>query len=954
MSFEIDLNKIKYNPTLIQSKILNSIEENSDGNITFTDPTNPFLMLMEANIDLTNSALQESISNLRKNYSSLAIRPADLYHHLSDIEMVNVFAIPAEATMLFTVNLNDLIDNGYEEEDKYIMSIPEYSTITVSNTKFTTLNDIKITYYKSSKKAYIEQMISDDDLSIKDLGVLRNDIIKDNNDNEWIVFETMIKQLERFTVEDNIIKGMGFQKEVEFADQYHYSIVYIKNPNTGNEWMKINTTHSDIVFDPEKPTVHVKVMDNHVLYTVPELYLLNNTISGLIRIVVYSSKGELTLNINKFPMDDFSLLLGNTAKNNYTAVTPNIVTLTSSNHVVDGGRNQRTMEELRSIIINNTTGKNEAPITSNELKEYASYNGFYIDKVLDVITDRYFIATKNIPEPINKKIKSKMDVFINKTEFVLSDYLMNDYVNIVDSTTAVIRSGATFINENNKVRMLSNAKYEYLKNLNNEPLVLELLNNKYFYTPFYYITSIIDGITTSRVFDFDVPKLDNLRILSKINGDISVNIDKFTTYSTNKGFTIIFTVLGNELFSKIPTDNVKAQLSIKMSNTEDRVYFYATMERVTGYLKFEIDTNFFVNDDNELMLLNGNKELIVANIDLETDLEVILYTNSETVNRTKYGVTDEIVYDLDVNRMALSKETVSVTFGKELKYLWNSVNTDYTDRKYKLYDTDIPMRYTEDIYDMDIEDGSFFDAVDTDGDGVCDKLEYKLIHEKGDIVKDSEGNELYIHRKGDPVLDDKGNPVIDGVSGIVRYIDILMLEHEYRLDTSVLYSDYKETINDLLRLYIDKYMNDLNEKMLDNTTVFYSPSRSNSNAVLTVGAKKYVTNQFVSPVVTLYVSENSPINNDKLSYLKSIVGIIIHGHLDNGVVNINDIKEDIKKSFGTSLKGVKLTNLDGGHDFEMFNIENNTSRLTIKKKIMYDVKKEINIEYDIDLRIYTV
>ncbi len=948
---KIDLEEIRFNPVKIQRNVLDAIEINAEANITLTDPTNPFLMLMEANISLTNDALNENVVNLRRTYPSLATKATDLYHHISDIEAINMYAVPSKAVMLITVNLKQLIESGYEVDNKILATIPEFTYITVDNTKFTILNNIRITYFKDSKKINIEQLTSTNDIAIKDIGVLKNIITVDENNNSWVQFETLVRQTERHVIEDSIISGMGFKKEVILDDQYYTTNVFVKNQMSNNVWKKINVSHSDIVFDPNIPTIHIKVLDDRVIYSVPEIYLLNNTITGSIKLEIYTSKGKLTLNLHKIPVNEYILTLGNTTDDESTAVMENIITIPSSRNILDGGRDQRTMEELRTTIIENTTGQNTLPITQNEIEEISSYDGFNVTRVLDVVTDRYFIATKSIPEPLDKKVKSKMDVFLNKIHIISDEYSNNDFIKPLSRNRLVMRSGTTFINENNVVKPLSNTEYKTLKNLTSLELVKTLSENKYFVTPFYYITDIISGSVKSRIFDFDSPKLSNLTILSKNTNEVSANVEQYTTYTNSKGFVLVFTVVGNSKYEEINTSNIKAQLSIKLPNSVNDTQFYATMDPVTKYLKFEIATDFFVDEVDHITILNGNSELKDLTMDLISNISLIIYTNDPNIVKTSYSVTNDIVYDKDINIMALSKETLELNLGKEFKYLWNNVSTDYTERKYSTYKDNVPMTYVEDIYDVH-EDGSIFTPVDTDDDGECDDIEYNILHHKGDLMYDDEGNQLYKHSKGDVKHDDRGNPVIDGYSGIIRYLDILMLEYEYTLTLTVSYTDYKENVLKLLRLYIDKNMSDLNERMLDNTAIFYSPSRTNANSEINVGLNKFLISSVVRPKVVLYILKSSPILNDKISYLRSIIGMIIHKHLDTNNINLNTIKDDIIFTFGDGVKGVKILGLDGELELEIFKVNFGSSKLSMAKKISYDVSNNIMIEYDIDIEIH--
>ena len=112
-----DLQQIIYDPSLMQKKVLDYIEEFSNGERVVSDPTNPFVMLLEAATISASASVIETNNIIRKKYPSLANKEDDLYVHVTDKELTNMFSIPSELTVIFYVNIIDLKLQGYRQDN---------------------------------------------------------------------------------------------------------------------------------------------------------------------------------------------------------------------------------------------------------------------------------------------------------------------------------------------------------------------------------------------------------------------------------------------------------------------------------------------------------------------------------------------------------------------------------------------------------------------------------------------------------------------------------------------------------------------------------------------------------------------------------------------------------------------------------------------------------------------
>ena len=232
-------------------------------------------------------------------------------------------------------------------------------------------------------------------------------------------------------------------------------------------------------------------------------------------------------------------------------------------------------------------------------------------------------------------------------------------------------------------------------------------------------------------------------------------------------------------------------------------------------------------------------------------------------------------------------------------------------------------------------------------------LRSKLLHKKGEPVLDINGDPVYKYKKGDTIFDENGNPVIDQISGIVRYIDILMLEYEFMAATSFIYKNYIKMSVDTLNKFILEDMVSLNEKLLENTSILYRSYKSCRNVIVNINNKNYSMPYIVTPTVTLYMDANSGTTNDNYNNLIDKVGSIINRHFDNSIIRLEDIRNDIKTEIGESCEAVKIEDIDVNNS-EVIEISERTSRLVLNKELFNDKNNELIVKYSLKLNIQYV
>ncbi len=946
-----ELQKYIYDPNMLQKIVLDNIETATNGEIVISDPTSPFTMLLETAAVTSANAAIESKNIIRRKYPSLATKEDELYHHISDNELANMFAIPADTYIVFYVNILDLKTTGFRPIGaSYVeTTIPEGTEITVLDTPLTLLNDIVVRLYDNGT-IFVEQQQNENDIAFEDIGVIPATITTNNEGTPWIIFETRVKQVKKLVKNTAVSVAEGFNHIISSSDKYFYSEVSYKNSNTNDKYVKLEKSHNEEYIDPTIPTVFISVYGNEVLYRIPDLYLVDGGISGNVNIELYETKGNIYLPINKYTIEDFNIVLGNTGKNESASTSANIAILANSRSILEGGSNGMSLEELRHSIINNTKGDIDLPVTDYQLQRYANMSGYEIFKSLDVITERLYIATKSLPKVSSNLILAKQDVFFNTTQVILEDILTNTNINI-QNDNFIIKSNTIFKEVNSIIKIVSNDELNYISSLNNIQKMEYLKVNKYFYTPYYYIINNDDMYSTSRVYDLDRPILEDLRIVGK-NTTVNqrVNIDKFTILKTVSGYRLVFTVISNDEFKLLNPNLTGLQLKMSLKGTNSFVYFNAVRDISTGYYIVDINTDLFIDDDNYLDLLNGTSDIFNKRFNIDNYITVYIYTtDGSVVDNTNY-LNDEINKEPNSDYVILSKEKLKVTFGRKVEYIWNRLYNTYTERKYLKYEYDIPLVYEEDVYEVDPETGSIYTCTTVGG---IPEITTNKLFSKGDYVLDDAGNQILKHKKGDVILDENQLPIINSVSGVIRFIDILMLEYEFKISNSNAYVNYKETTLDVLHSYLFEDLPNFNNKLLENTKLLYKSYKSSKNVIVNINNVYYSMPYIVKPLVTLYVTNKVSLTNDEIELYKNTIGTVINNYLNNTVIKLDEIRKEIITTIGDKVVSVKINNIDPNNS-EVITIRDKTTRLVLNKLLDLNKNNELIVKYDIEVIIQYV
>ncbi len=935
-----DLNNIQTDPMVAVSLMLNSLETaNSD--IMEVDPSNPFIFMLET-IAFNSAVLRDEVNTKHARiHSKLANSESDLYNNMSYLDFKNIFSQPADAVIRFTVNITNFVNNAIvSTSGEYKMaSIPEGSVIVVEGYEFLISNRIDIKQFNNGLFS-IEQNVSKSKIGVSYLGVIPHQIIKTSDENQMLIFDTVLKQVSNTNLEYTIKKADSFTVTIDTTDRLYFISASVK---TSTNTRDVLVSYSEII-DPSTPTIIVKALSNSIEITVPDVYIINDMIVGKLYISIYTTKGEVDYPLNLLTSDSFTIKFNNTTEDDYTSIIGKVAIANNALDRLTGGVNGKSFNELRESIISNSMGDSDTPVTSNQLVGVLSNDGFYGYLLEDTVTSRTYIASRSLVPTIEANlVNANPDVLFYKTKIIPSEFTTHPMIITSDDSDdrLIIKPNTIFKSISGGVVPLSVAEINSLNSMSINDKLSYINNTKLLISPYSYISSIYDGVYYLRVVDYTA-KINSFSI-GVINSSVlaRINIQSYTITVTDSGYLIKFKMITNSEFENLDMTTIRAQLKLPIDNNNS-IYYQSTY--TNGYFEFNINTDYYVDKDMKLNITNGVSNLATRFIELNLNTELTTYM---------LGADVEVNSDMYLNNSVLANEStvvftnesVDITFGTAIDKLYKNMTIAYTDRKYLTYDSIVYATYDRDVYDTDNIGSLLTPNIDNTA------VSYTKLHSVGDPILDELGDPIILHNIGDYILDENDEPTIDIVNGIIKYIDMLVLEYNYKYSnpSGVL------TVMDSIRAYMQD-IREYDKVVLEETSIMFKPFRSNSGVRIKFNNTYKTIYHDLKPEVTLYVEKLlSPSEADLIKY-KNTIGAVIHSYLNKESFYTVDIREDIKSILPIELLtvGVKVDSTDSFlKEAEKIVLHDNTNRLSIAKYVT-NILGGSNLVYDVKITIIKI
>jgi hypothetical protein len=946
---------VQYNPAAIQRLVLQKLSDATDGTLDVVDPTNPFVFSLETSAVTTAGFLMQAETLTRRQYPSLALTTEDLYLHMSDQDFIDRFAIPTKTQFTLLFAQDEIISKMITDPDTGIMKvvIPRNTFFTIGGINFSIQYPIEIRKlaHGGIQVVYDGSIVSP--LQSLDTNLIDHEI-RQSADNTWIYFTIDVQQFDIISRTNTLNSAIDFNVDIDLTAQYYYTRVYVENAAGG--WDEIKTTHTDQVYDIATPTAVLTVLDGYVNISIPQIYTGNSLLNKAIRMDVYQTQGPLEMSMAQYPFSSFTATWQAYDVSDITVYTAALNTLRNvivfCNKNVSGGSDALSFADLRSRVIQNATGAASLPITNVQIGVSLQNNGYQIVKNIDNITNRVFQATKEMPTPsdttlITAASASIATVSMSLTSAILVDSVVNNGASITLTPDTLYRSVSGVVS------LVSTEEMSYLMGLTPDKRALVVSQANYLYCPWHMVLD-----TTSNDFESRPYYLDSPEILTKLfvgENDttlLQVGTGSYDITRVTNGYQLQVVTNSSDAFKALDSGDIYVQLAYIPANEKDYAYLNGTLVGLTGTgersYTFDLSTNYNVDKNDNLELSKFflySTEPRLTGAPLTTEFEIIYATSAVMGSQWQPNQLDKTLgnFLLPTRIAAIAQETLRIHFGYSLSTLWAQSRSVVSSVPYKLYTVDVPRVYEKDVYLLDANGSAI--TINAQGQPVT-----TLLHAKGTPVLDSQGAQVYQYRVGDVMLDSQGKPISTDVRGMLRQIDIMLIEGPYWFATDTAATTYRQKLIDSVLGWLIDDLGALEKQLLDQTRIYFYPKTTMGTIDVMVGAG--ITRSIAAGqafVLSLYVTK-AVFNNTALRDRLEKTSIqTINTQLKQATISIDSMTAALREVYSNDVISVQLSGLGGTLNLPALTILDDANRCSIRKRLVALSDDSLIVEEDVSI-----
>ena len=767
MPYVTDANKeltlqLYANPMLLQDKVLTLFENHVFDKRRVLDGNNVFTFGLEMEATMLSSIVNEMAGAFEALYPERAKTMSDLYRHMSDYDFVGTYATPAVATICLMLDRDWIITNSVPVKDgsgTSLIRIPANSKFFLGEYQFGIYYPINIEVRKkildNGDIDLTNTLISCtwDTSVVNPLHKLSSNIIEHRitttRTATYLGLVIPVYQFVNTVIKSDLISSTGFLQRYDYFDQFYAARVFHW---LNNSWNELPITLSDVVYNQDTATAKVKVLSDiaQVEVSIPQVYFSSGMIGNKLMVMLYTTKGNLTIDLRGYAQDQFraSLLISDDILDpTYSEMLKRIPTvfITSISSGISGGRGQYTISALKNRIIN-SAGSDDVLVTTAQLKEYLSELGFECTKYIDNITDRIWLAKRDIKDPQGNTIASALYKTAITHDVLEQPDKYDSIRQLRDETSFMIMPNSVFKWDRSKdsMKLLSTAEKNGLLSMPIDQRLEELNTGTYMATPFHVKLSTSDSFPVATTYQLFKPSVDNITFV-KSNPQTSTQV---SIYGMNVvhldgglgGYKVnVILYKTNDLYSVVPAvatptlkRNITAILRVK---NQAGVYCYVEGKyegkNDGGYdiLSFDINTDYDIDDNGYIgttsLSLVSATNVLSSNynrVPLSGEWDMLFFVKKDKVpdaeahNITVPGIPRSIT---DQDMVFVAQQSAKVLLGVPISSLRNNVYVTAASQKYKTYPTTVFAVYGNDVYRRwDDETRSYDDQLLSDEDWI--------------------------------------------------------------------------------------------------------------------------------------------------------------------------------------------------------------------------------------------
>ena len=763
------------NPMLLQDKVLSLFEEHVFDKRQVLDGNNVFTFGLEMEATMIASIVNEMTGAFESLYPERAKTMNDLYRHMSDYDFVGVFATPASTTVGLMLDRDWVIENAVSLNDgsgSCMIRIPSYSKFNLGEYQFGIYYPINI----EVRKKYTDNGYLDldntlihcqwDDSIKNPLHTLTTNIIEHRitrtRTTTYLCLEIPIFQFVNNVIKSDLVSSTGFLQRYDYPDEFYAARVFHW---LNNSWHELPVTLSDVVYNQDVATAKVKVLTDlaQIEVSIPQVYFSSGMIGNKLMVMLYTTKGGMTVDLRGYSQDQYSasfLVNDDVLDPTYSEMLKRIptVVLTPISTSISGGTHQSVITAIKNRIVN-SAGSDDVLVTNAQIAEYLRELGFDCTKYIDNITDRIWMAKREITDSLGNTVASALyktlltaDVFSNVDKY-------DSVVGLKDGVNYMLMPNSIFKwdRDSDSMILLNANDKKALLNMPTDNRLSELNNNTYMVTPYHVRISTSDKLPMATAYNLFSPKIDRVTFIK----DNSFTSTQVSIYGMNiqhldngtGGYKInIILYKTNDLYNVVPataspklTRNITAILRVK---NQTGVYCFiegryeGKNDSDQDILSFTIGTDYDIDESgyigSESLALVSQAAALDNNynkIPLSGSWDVLFFINkkhipdTEAHNITVPGIPKKIT---DQGMVFVAQQSAEITFGKSIAALRNNIFVTAKGHTYQTYNTTIFAKYGSNVYrrwtssnssydEQEIPEGEIINTID--GKEYCKGLE---------------------------------------------------------------------------------------------------------------------------------------------------------------------------------------------------------------------------------------
>lgn len=949
-----NISAFKYNPNSIARIAVSAVSRASSDEIDIVDVTNPFVALLSMTSAMTASWMQEDAILNRKNYKYSAQTVEDLLPHMSDQDHYERFAVPAYTSVIFAFDYDELVGKMVPVPGTGMkrVTIPRNTKVKIGELVFGIQYPIHITMLSSGSIQVLYDLSQTGPIRKIKNNVITSKVLRPTPNQKALTFAVEIDQFEVVSRMMHTNMSTPNVIEIDYNDQYCTARVWTK---VNDKWQEITVSYTDEIYSHLNPTAVVQVLDSKVRVKIPQVYVNTGTITGTVRVDIYSTKGPLDISLSNYEPENYEIEWYNIDKAENDAFVAPLPTLRTvdiySSDYVRGGQLQISFVDLYNRVIGNSVGIPDMPITPNQIESSYLRNGFNTFNYVDNITNRIYVATRTLPPPVNSALLTACAGTTETFNSSIESLSTLRSVRVNGNLTTLLPS-TLYKREDGIVKAVREDELAAIEAMPPSKLPEEVVGGKYLFSPFHTVLDTTDSVFKVRTYWLNDPVV-NSRTHVALND--TTNVDVTSAYaeivSTATGFTLLIKTSSGDSFKELSSADIHVQLSYTGKDGNNCFMageLIAVDDNLERTYKFDITTNYGVDADDYIQLTsfttNGVPSVTMAS--LNQMFTLIWCTSHPTADGWTLSDFDSQIHGslFPTGTYGVTCEQIDITFGDRLGALWQRSRTVVSEEFYERYEADILDYWAEDVFDRDPVTGSAM-TVNSAGE-----LVYNYKHRAGDVKLDAEGKPIVKYAKGSIKLDANGKSIVSEGRKLSRQFDIMLIDGVYYFANTKEAQDYVKELSKKLVVWINIDVPRMDKQLLENTEIFFQPTKTigpvdvmyDNSVVDTIAAEH-------SFQVSLVVSPTILESKELRATTTAAVVTAIDNQLENATVSMSDIQKALREKLPDDVYNISVTGFGPNGDIRIASMTQRSQRMSIRKRLIYRSDGTLSPEEDVSV-----